>query len=124
MKKKILVVDDKAAHRKLMKIYLSKNFNVATSENGLVALRMLHEGLRPDIIVTDLLMPEVDGTAFLDQIKSSYFYQHIPVMVLSSVETSTEKIRLLRAGAEDYLHKPFNPEELEVRIEKILQRTA
>jgi len=64
MKKKVLLVDDKNEFRKLVKIYLAKKFEVETAENGLQALVMLQNGYLPDLIVSDLMMPEIDGLEF------------------------------------------------------------
>lgn len=120
MKKRILLVDDKREFRRLVEIFLSKNYHVKTAENGLQALKFLQEGFLPDAIVSDLIMPEVDGKMLLHHLKTSEDYRHIPIVILSSINKSTEKIELIRSGAGDYLVKPFNPVELEVRIERLL----
>lgn len=121
MKKRILLVDDKGEFRRLVKIFLSKNYDVKTAENGLEALAILQNGYIPDAVVSDLIMPEVDGRVLVEQLKASGIFQHIPVIILSSVDKSAQKIELLKSGAGDYLVKPFNPEELEVRIERLLK---
>lgn len=121
MKKRILLVDDKGEFRRLVKIFLSKNYEVETAENGLQALALLQNGYLPDVIVSDLIMPEVDGKVLVEQLKASGMFQHIPIIILSSVDKSTEKIELIKLGAGDYLSKPFNPMELEVRIERLLK---
>ena len=66
-------------------------------------------------------MPVLDGKGFLDQIKSSGAFKDIPVIILSSVDKSAEKIKLINMGASDYLEKPYNPEELMARIENIFK---
>lgn len=121
MKKRILLVDDKGEFRRLVKIFLSKNYDVETAENGLDALAKLQNGYRPDAIVSDLVMPEIDGKVLVEQVKASGFLRHIPIIILSSIDKSAKKIELLNLGANDYLVKPFNPEELEIRIERLLQ---
>ncbi|RKY90065.1 MAG: two-component system response regulator [Ignavibacteriae bacterium] len=124
MKKKLLLVDDIREFRILLKIFLQKFYDIETAGNGQEALALLHEGYTPDIIVTDILMPEIDGKAFVKQLKASGAFNQIPVLILSSIDHSTEKIQLLKAGADDYLIKPFNPEELKVRIEATLRNIA
>jgi DNA-binding response OmpR family regulator len=121
MKKRILLVDDKGEFRRLVQIFLSKNYEVESAENGLHALALLQNGYLPDVIVSDLMMPEVDGKVLVEQLKASGMFQHIPVVILSSINKSSKKIELLKSGAEDYLIKPFNPMELEVRIERLLE---
>ena len=66
-------------------------------------------------------MPEMRGDEFLEWIKSNQLVKHIPVVMLSSEDSTTERIRLLQEGAEDYIVKPFNPMELKVRIKKIIE---
>ena len=121
MKKRILLVDDKGEFRRLVQIFLSKNYKVETAENGLHALALLQNGYLPDIIVSDLIMPEVDGKVLVEQVKASGMFQHIPIVILSSINKSAKKIELIKSGAGDYLVKPFNPTELEVRIERLLK---
>lgn len=121
MKKKILVVDDRTEFRSLTKTILSRDYEVETAENGVDALAKLQHGYRPDLIITDLLMPELGGRDFVEQLKASGMYSSIPIIVLSSIDKSDEKIKLLNLGADDYLEKPYNPDELLVRISKILR---
>ncbi len=122
MKTKILLVDDKNEFRTLLKVMLEKEFEIRDAFNGANALEVLNDGFEPDLIVTDLMMPDVDGKSFVTQLKSSGLYKDIPVIVLSSIDKSMEKIELLKLGADDYLIKPFNPSELLVRIENVLAR--
>ena len=110
--------------RQLVKLYLSKKFEVKTAENAFSAMAMIQNGFVPDIIVTDLMMPNGDGKTFIEQIKNTGAFAHIPVIVLSSIDKSSERISLLQKGAEDYILKPFNPLELEVKINKLLQKAA
>ncbi|MFW9598825.1 MAG: response regulator [Paludibacter sp.] len=122
MKKKILIVDDRTEFRRLTKSILSTNYQVESAQNGVEAMALLQNGqFEPDLIVTDLIMPVMGGKDFLEQLKSSGVYKNIPVIVLSSIDKSDEKIKLIKMGADDYLEKPYNPAELIVRIEKLLK---
>jgi two-component system chemotaxis response regulator CheY len=121
MKSKILIVDDKSEFRRLTKTILSSKYDVETAENGIEALNLLQNGLMPDLIVTDLMMPVLGGKDFVEQVKSSGAFSHIPVIVLSSIDKSDEKIKLINLGASDYLEKPYNPAELMARIENLLK---
>ncbi|MGE0019537.1 MAG: response regulator transcription factor [Draconibacterium sp.] len=120
--KKILIIDDKPSISKIIVQILSKTYEVSTQEDGLQALTWLHAGNIPDLIITDLQMPNMDGIEFIQRVKESGFFRDIPVVVLSSKDSSADRIKCLKMGAEDYLVKPFNPEELLIRIERILQR--
>ena len=124
MKKKILLVDDKGEFRMLLSIFLAEKYEVHTAGNGLEALAALQNGLDPDMIVTDLMMPEMDGKSLITQVKTSGVFSHIPVLVLSTIDRSEERIQLLKGGADDFLVKPFNPEELAIRIESRLRKSA
>jgi len=116
MKRKILVVDDKKEFRRLTKIILSSNYEIETAENGMDALAKLQKGYIPDLIVCDFMMPELNGEEFIIQLKTSGAFRDIPVIMLSSIDKSSEKARVLKNGASDYIIKPYNPEELLARI--------
>ncbi len=77
-------------------------------------------GNMPDLIISDIRMPEMRGDEFLAYLKLNELFKQIPVVMLSSEDSTSERIRLLEEGAEDYIVKPFNPQELKIRIKKIL----
>jgi CheY-like chemotaxis protein len=112
MKKKILLVDDIKEFRTLVKIILSGNYDVVTAEDGEEALSMIEGGLTPDVIVTDLMMPRIDGYQLISKIKSEGSSLKIPVIVLSNVDRATERDRLTKQGISGYIIKPFNTTEL------------
>jgi two-component system, chemotaxis family, chemotaxis protein CheY len=121
--KTILAIDDVNATLDIINCTLCKQFIVVKKQNGREALEWMHEGNLPDVIISDLYMPEMDGFEFLKHIRTSGFFKDIPVIVLSSYENSSTRINCLKSGADDYLIKPFNPEELEVRVENIFKRS-
>lgn len=121
MKNKILIVDDRNEFRRLTKTILESKFEVEGAENGIDALAKLQSGYLPDLIVTDLLMPVLGGSDLVEQLKISGVWKDIPIIVLSSVDKSEEKIKLIKLGVNDYLEKPYNPAELLARIENILK---
>ena len=127
MKKKILLVDDKATIGKVASIYLGKDkeygatrisINPQTFSNE--AIDWLNEGNVPDLIISDIRMPLMRGDEFLRYMKANELFKSIPIVMLSSEESTTERIKLLEEGAEDYILKPFNPLELKIRIKKII----
>ena len=119
----LLVIDDSKSILSVISYIFSSKYTVIKKLNGVEALDWMHEGNLPDVIVSDINMPEMDGLELLRHLKSSGLYEFIPVIILSSNDSSSEKIRCLRLGADDYLVKPFNPEELEARIANIIKRT-
>jgi DNA-binding response OmpR family regulator len=119
---KILVVDDKRSLSELVAQFLGQTHEVITTENGLVAMSWLQQGNMPDLIITDLEMPEMDGFEFIKQVKNSGLFSDIPIVVLSCRESSADRIECLRLGADDYMVKPFNPEELLIKVDKLLIR--
>jgi two-component system, chemotaxis family, chemotaxis protein CheY len=118
--KKVLIVDDEATILKLLNHYLSTYYSVTVMSDAMQALLWMQEGNIPDAIVADIQMPNMGGDAFLDQIKASGFFKDIPVIMLSGLENSTERIKYLKMGARDYVVKPFNPEELYLRIKNLI----
>lgn len=122
MKKCLLIVDDEPSIRLILERYFSKEYEVVVKENGLEAINWLHEGNLTDCIVADLEMPVMDGLEFINQLRSTLLYQDIPLVMLSGKDDSSHKIKCLKQGADDYMVKPFNPEELDIRINKMLKR--
>ena len=123
MNRLLLAIDDSKSILSILTYIFGSKFNVVKKTNGKEALDWMHEGNLPDIIITDINMPEMDGFLFLKHLKSSGLFSDVPVIILSSNDNSTEKIKCLRLGADDYMVKPFNPEELDARIDNILKRT-
>lgn len=122
MKKTVLVIDDELSIRLLLENYLGKQYNIVSKKDGLEGIKYLEEGNLPDIIVADIQMPNMDGYKLLENLKQSGFFSKVPVIMLSGNESSQERIKCLKMGADDYMVKPFNPEELSLRIHNILAR--
>jgi DNA-binding response OmpR family regulator len=120
----MLAIDDEVSIQLILQHYFKENFSVITKGNGKEALAWMQEGNIPDIIVADLNMPEMDGNAFIDQVRSSGFLKNIPMVMLSGSDTTDNKIRCLEAGADDFMVKPFNPRELAARLNGILRRSG
>lgn len=120
MNKKVLIVDDKEQIAKILFVYLHAEYECFYMQNPVQALAWLHAGNMPDLIISDIRMPEMRGDEFLTYLKLNDLFKHIPVVMLSSEDSTSERIHLLEAGAEDYIVKPFNPLELKLRIKRIL----
>jgi DNA-binding response OmpR family regulator len=121
---KILVVDDKQTLSDLLAQFLGQKHKVTTKKNGLEALEWLQLGDIPDLIISDLEMPELDGYGLISKVRSSGYFSDIPIIVLSCRDSSADRIKCLKLGANDYMVKPFNPEELSMRIDNILEKKA
>lgn len=121
---KVIIVEDDAALQMVLSRYMEKKFEVRAFANGMEALSFLQEGNIPDIIVSDLNTPVLNGFELLTQLKTSGFFNAIPVLILSGEESTETRIKCLEAGADDYVVKPFNPRELEARMNVILKRSG
>ena len=124
MKKKILVIDDELSIRMLLENFLKREYVVVTKNDGMEGLTWLEEGNIPDLIVADIQMPNLDGYDFIKNLRASGYFKHIPLIMLSGIESTSEKIKCLKLGADDYIVKPFNPEELAIRIELLISRKS
>jgi two-component system sensor histidine kinase/response regulator len=115
-KRKMLVVDDIEANRDLLSRRLERlGFSAESAENGRQAIEMLRD--RPfDLVLLDIMMPEMDGYEVLLMMKSDEQLKHIPVIMISALTDIDSVVRCIQMGAEDYLHKPFNPTLLKARI--------
>ena len=115
----MLVVDDDGDVRALVAELLTRaGYEVGQAANGREALKLLFDE-RPDLIVLDVSMPELDGWATLERIRE---LSDVPVMMLTALGAELEKVRALRAGADDYMTKPFGRQELLARVESLLRR--
>lgn len=120
MRKRILILDDKETIAKVLSIYLMSDYDCVWLPDGVQGMKWLQEGNIPDLIISDIRMPEMRGDDFLEWAKGNELFKHIPVIMLSSEDSTSERIRLLEVGASDYIVKPFNPMELKIRVKKTL----
>jgi DNA-binding response OmpR family regulator len=116
---RILVVDDeeRIVHFLTTKLKAS-GYEVLTAGDGVKGLEQLH-AQEPDLVVLDLLMPKMNGLEMLKELRS---FSTVPVIILTAKGADADRIKGLRLGADDYLPKPFNPDELVARIEAIRRR--
>lgn len=119
MSKKILVVDDKTDLRTLLKSYLSQEgFEVLTASDGQDALFVARQS-KPDIIILDLMMPEMGGYDFMRIYRRT---AETPIIILTARLEENDKVLGLELGADDYVTKPFSPRELTARVRAVLRR--
>jgi signal transduction histidine kinase len=116
----VLLVDDNADMREYVYGLLSGRFQVITAENGRLALEQAH-ATHPDLVLTDVMMPEMDGFAVLRELRQNPSTRMVPVIMLSARAGEEARIDGLDAGADDYLTKPFTARELIARVEAQLK---
>jgi len=120
---KILLVDDEVDILEFLKYNLEQdNFEVLVSSNGKDALIKLTKN--PDLIVLDIMMPEMDGFELYQQIKKNKDYQNIPIIFLTAKSGETDEIKGLDLGASDYIQKPISPKKLIARIKSNLRKIS
>jgi DNA-binding NarL/FixJ family response regulator len=120
----LLLIDDDPNLILLVKDYLEfQGFEVITAENGREALEILREEL-PDLIICDVMMPEMDGYAFVEEIRKDATQGWIPVIFLSAKGQSADRVKGLNTGADVYMVKPFEPEELVAQVESSLKQAS
>ncbi len=117
----VLVVDDEAGILRLIRVELAaQGFRVITASNGEEALRLAEEQ-RPEIVLLDIVMPELTGAEVLRRLRERW---SMPVIFVTAKDTDADKVRGLEIGADDYIVKPFSPDELAARIRAVLRRSV
>ena len=116
----LLLVEDNADMRQFIKS-LFPTYNILEACHGLEALKLLEEK-KTDVIVSDIMMPEMDGLTLLERLREQEKFQHLPFLLLTARAAEEDRIMALRIRADDYLAKPFDAEELQLRVRNLLER--
>jgi ligand-binding sensor domain-containing protein/signal transduction histidine kinase/DNA-binding response OmpR family regulator len=116
----ILLVEDNFDLREMIKEILSDNYFVMEAENGVNGLKLAEEVI-PDLIITDIMMPQMDGYELSRKLKTIEKTNHIPIILLTAKAATEDKLEGLEIGADDYLIKPFNPDELLIRVKNLIK---
>ncbi len=116
----IVVVEDEEPVRNLLRDVLCDDYTVLTAENGREALELIHRE-HPNLVISDLKMPEMDGVELCENIKNNLETSHIPVILLTAFTDIKDRIRGLKTGADHYFSKPFHSEELLLTIKNDIQ---
>ena len=120
--KHILVVEDEPDTAELLELHLNNaGYKVTVAEDGDQALKKIHK-LMPDLVILDLMIPEVQGTEVCKFIRKDPATESLPVMMCSAKISEIDKILGLELGADDYVTKPFSPRELVLRVKNLLKR--
>jgi two-component system cell cycle response regulator len=121
MSGRVLVVDDVATNRLLLRAKLSTAYyDVSVAESGAVALEIARRE-QPDMVMLDVMMPDMDGFAVCAALKADPLTAHIPVIMVTAIDTPEERVRGLEAGADDFLSKPFNDLALFARVRSLMR---
>ncbi len=122
MKKKVLIIDDSKPIRILLEAILSRHYAVTSAPDGLDAMAWLSSGNSPDLIITDLRMPNIDGWELLEHLSASYLYKDIPVLVLTGEVANAEPEEMMArySNVQVVLHKPFDPVVLMDKVAHML----
>ncbi len=119
----ILIVEDNKDLADFISETLSETYSVLTAENGQEALKMV-EQYDVDIIISDVMMPVMDGLELCNRLRNNHDYSHLPIILLSAKTDTETKVKGIKQGADVYLEKPFSVEQLRVQVETILQKRA
>lgn len=119
-KKTLLLIDDNSDLREYLTSIFDKQYLIHTATNGIDGLEKAHKYI-PDLIISDVMMPELDGMGFLQKAKSSDLLNHIPIILLTAKGSNISKIEGLALRADDYIAKPFNEDELFLKVKNLLE---
>lgn len=117
----VLVVEDDYNIRDLLLDILSSKYTVLTANDGLEAIRILQQNL-PDLVLCDIVMPELDGLGLIDKIRSDERTAHLPIVSVSAKLSIEDRIEAVEHGADAYITKPFNPRHVLATIEQLLNK--
>lgn len=118
----VLIVEDNADVAEYMTMLLKTRYRLAIAHDGMEGLEVATQ-LVPDIIVTDVMMPRMDGYELCQAVKQSDVLNHIPVIIVTAKTTQTDKLRGLQLGVDAYIYKPFDAEELAVSVDNLLEKS-
>lgn len=120
----VLIVDDEPRNLKLLQVMLrNTDYSLETAENGREALQQV-EALQPDLILLDVMMPEMDGFQVAAEIRKNPEYARIPIVMVTALRDTEDRVKAIEAGADDFLSKPVEKTELRARIKSLLQVKA
>ncbi|PIH04639.1 response regulator transcription factor [Clostridium combesii] len=115
---KILIIEDDEDIRDILKLYLEgQSYEIFEAENGIEATKQLVK--QPDLVILDLMLPDIDGLSICKNIRKKYYY---PIIMITAKNADQDKILGLSYGADDYITKPFNPLEVVARVKAQLRR--
>jgi len=118
--KTILICEDEPALRELVRASLDSGYEFAEASDGYVALRLIRE-LRPDAVILDLMLPGLSGLEVLAELRADEQLRDTPVLVITAWSETHDDV--IAAGADDFLPKPFDPDQLQAKLAKLVSRS-
>ncbi len=117
---RLLIVEDDAEVSDFIRSIFADRYQVWITSNGQEGLKVTQK-MKPDLILCDIRMPKMDGMVFTHRIKENIETSHVPIILLTAMDPDTFKLKGLRTGADDFISKPFSPEELKVKVHNLIQ---
>lgn len=117
---RILIIDDDPEILNFLKFELTGDYEIIVAENGRIGLEKAYETI-PDLIISDIMMPDIDGISVCKELKSNINTSHIPIILLTAKSSVDDRIEGLEVGADSYIPKPFDIRHLRVRIKKLIE---
>ena len=122
---RILMIEDEEDIAFIIRFLLERNgFEVEHAADGRVALERIQAGAPPALVLMDLMLPYHDGLDLVERLRAQSAWNAVPVLMLTAKAREADIVRALELGADDYVTKPFQPEELLARIRRLLRRSA
>lgn len=120
----LLIVEDSIDLQQYLDFLLNETYAIHLASNGVEALKLLNEGLQPDLIITDMMMPEMDGLQLTKQLKNNHKTAKIPIILLTARSSGSDYFAALQLGIDDYLLKPFDEQGLFSTIKQLIKRAV
>ena len=119
---KILLVDDVALNRAVLRVTLEKDYDVLESEDGLRALEILERDREIDVVITDIHMPEMDGIQLIQTIRANHTYKNLVIIANTQYGDPKQEEELISIGADEFVYRPSSPKMISIRVRNALKR--
>lgn len=120
-KKKLLVVDQTDSTKIILDHFIGKEFDIIQKSNGYEAIDFLNSGVDIDFLITELNLPLLNGKELIRKLRQSHLFSNLPILLLTASSESKDRIECMNLGADNYIEKPFNPFEIQARINAVLR---
>jgi len=120
-KKKLLVVDQSDSTKIILDHFIGKEFDIIQKSNGYEAIDFLNSGVDIDFLITELNLPLLNGKELIRKLRQSHLFSNLPILLLTASSESKDRIECMNLGVDNYIEKPFNPFEIQARINAVLR---
>ncbi len=122
-KYQVLIIDDDKAMCQLLEKLLESSYKIVAKNDGMAAMQWLAQGNLPDLIISDLDMPNINGEEIISNLKSSGYFNEVPFIVITGDTSKDQKLKCMNLGVHDYFEKPFNPKDLVFSVDVVLKHS-